>query len=906
MRRLLPLISLLALVLLAVAPAGLRYVNYYGWGGSSARPAPPKYTAANVPDVGQPTTSRFVDAPTVGSGMVLLDMAHNNQFAMAEIASLNGRLAARGYHMVPYRTGNLARQLRGASAFVVMTPLKVFSDEEVLAVVDFVQRGGRLLLVGDPARFQVGFVEDSFGFVVDYRIETAALPLNTLANEFDLLFEGDYLYNLEESEGNFRNIIMKQGQLQAESPITADLTSVAFYGSHSIRVGAGAVPLLQGGSTTYSSATDRAGGLVLGALGGNGRVLALGDINFLTEPYHTSFDNPRLIAQIADFLVQGEREYVLTDFPYFYDQTDIDLVYVGEVDLGADAFDEIISLQDAFRKARRNLWLTAVPASGQTLYLGLYNQALTQPEVMAWLAEAELTLVIDPPLLTEAEKEALAEAEAEQAEIEEPAEEVDEEAEEVVEEEAEPTPTPTPAPKVTQQLQSRMGNVQLSGTALLLYRETDNGRELLLLAASKEGLENSIERLFDLMPLNSTYALADCLTTNSMALCPTSIADELLEAELLTGGVPPVPEEEEAQDNGSTPPSNDENNGSADDDLFQFTIDDLDPPPVEQGEIGLDESVTATLPEGETHLWIYSGTDTTVDISLVGDELFDGVIEIYNERGVYVDYKDSTFSGDEELLVGLAIADGYMIVVQEYFGDGGEYTLSVLLSDEANAGQNGSEVVADENATIQTIFLYLDDTGRLAEEAPAALVAMAPLLSAYEVEVWSAAEATTPLTEEDLEGYDLIIWYSGLYRNTELFGGDTLTLMTVLFEGGKLLMMGATPPLFEPSETAALVDVEWVGDDALLLAGLEAGDVWTLTAAYQTTVVPELLEDLDPETDTLFLVRGSNSNEAGEPVGVAVRDEDAGSQFIVLFLPLEAVPASNRAQLLSNLIGWFS
>ncbi len=913
MRRMMPLILLIVLLLLAVVPAGLRYVNFYGFGRAAERPAAPVYTAANIPNVVPPSQGAFVDEPTVGSGRVLLDMSHGNNFTMPEIASLNGRLSARGYQLLPYRSGNLARQLRGVSAFVVITPLETFAEEEVLAVVEFVERGGRLLLIGDPARFQVGYIEDDFGFILDYFIESDALPLNNLAHEFDITFEGDYLYNLEESEGNFRNILMGQSEMEAENELTAELDSIAFYGSHSVKVGATATPLLMGGSQTYSSATDRAGGLVLGAMGSDGRVLALGDINFLTEPYYASLDNTQFIARIADFLVQGEREYVLTDFPYFYDSGQIELVYVGEVDLGADAFDEIISLQDAFKRARQELRLTAAPENGDTLYVGLYNQALQDPAIVAMLEEAGITLLIDPPVLTEEELEALAEEEEATTE-----EEVEEEAEEeAVEEEtaAEDETTspegeeeePVDEPEITQQIQSDMGNVQMLGTAILLYRETDDGRELLLLAPSKEGLENSIGRLLDLLPLDSEYALADCLTTESMAICPTNVEDEVVEAELLTGGVPAGPEEEVVEEESEEPVIEEEEDVEEETESFEFTLDDLDPPPVEQGEIALDESATGTLGEGETHVWTYSGDSGTVNISLIGGgEEFDAVIEVYDADGIFVQYEDSTFGGEEELLENLDIDTGYFIVVQEFFAVGGDYTLTVTAGEggvSEGEVEEGEETA--ETSPIETIFLYVDDDGDFLGETAADSVDLAALLEDdYEVVVWSASEATSELTEEDLVGYDLIIWYSGLYRSESSFDGDSLVLTSVLLEGGNLFIIGATPPLFEPAEISPLADVELVGEDEVLLAGWETGDVLELTAAYETTIVDPT--DLDTETDTLFAVRGPSSPNSGDVVGVSVRNEEEGSNILVLLLPFEALETAEQEQFLLNGINWFA
>ena len=83
-------------------------------------------------------------------------------------------------------------------------------------------------------------------------------------------------------------------------------------------------PSLITSEATGGSSEPRSDGAVEGgvpdlvAQAEEGRVLALGDLTFMTEPYHTVRDNSRLILHIADFLTGAERSYVLADFPRFF------------------------------------------------------------------------------------------------------------------------------------------------------------------------------------------------------------------------------------------------------------------------------------------------------------------------------------------------------------------------------------------------------------------------------------------------------------------------------------------------------------------------------------------------------------------------------------------------------------
>ncbi|MEZ4511918.1 MAG: hypothetical protein R3C62_08580 [Chloroflexota bacterium] len=830
MRRL--ILLLLLFVLLLVTPTAVRYLKFYQLGGATERTVP-TYDPLAIAPVPTPEAGNFVDEPEMGDGVVLLDMAHGNQFTLNEISFLDGRLAARGFDLLPFDGGDLATTLRSANALVVIAPVQDYSEDELLAVRNFVNRGGRLLMVGDPARFNIAFAEDPlFGFTV--ALETDKLPLNSLANAFDIVFTGDYLYNTLENEGNFRNIIVQEKSL-AEDALTADVGKLAFYGTHSLQLGASATPLLQGDDNTWSSATDRAGGLTLAASSAEGHVVAVGDVNFLTAPYYAVYDNGRFIAHLADFLTDtAGRGLVLGDFPYFY-QTAVNLTYLGDPELGAGAFDEIIALQDAFGRVGQTLTLADAPTAGaDALYVGLYSQA---DEVADLLAEAGVTLIIDPPLT----------AEVETAEI----------GGDVVE----------PPAETIRLIQSDLGNVQMAGTALLLLAEHDGQRSVIVLAASGQGLENVLYRLIDLIPLNADYALSDCLLQGNVALCPTQIGAEPVEAVLDTstdtspppdsGGEPPLP-------SGET---------------------------VDQGEIGLGETKTAVLQTAEIHSWVYSQGPGFIDISVESAD-FDAILEILDPSGQTLDYSDRGFTGDGEQLTGVEIpdADDYTILVSAYGDGSGSYTLTV------------SEGEPRTGANINTILLFGDDNGESLAGGNLSVEQLATLLGgSYQVTTWVASQDGA-LTEEALAGQDLLIWDSGDYRQSDGFADPSVeVIFQYLDGGGHMVVMGASPPLFGAIDLAPLADVELIGDDPLLTNGFTPGEVIELTQ----TIDAAASEMLEPSANEhLFLQRGPGSDQPGGPVALAALDEFGGNRTVFLLLPFFALPETVQPLLLDNMIGW--
>lgn len=879
-----PIIYLLVFVTLLLAPTAVRYFSTYR-AGSAARPEVPVYTP-DVPAVPTPSASDFVDEPTAGGeGLVLLDVAHDNDFSADEIAYLDGRLAARGYELLPFNGGDLATALRPVDAYLVIAPLVAFDRDEIQAVTNFVQRGGRMLLIGDPTRYNVVFDEENF--FAPPVLEDDELPLNSLANEFDIIYKGDYLYNTLENEGNFRNIILANGSL-AEDRLTDGLDQVVFYGSHSLQVGSSAKALLTGDDNTWSSATDRPGGLVLAAVGGNGRVLALGDINFLTQPYYTVYDNGRFIAQIADFLTEtDERSFILADFPYFFNN-DISLVYLGAPDLGPQAFDEIISLQDKFRRVGQTLNLAAEPSSGSdTLYLGIYNDGA---EIADLLDDAGLTLIIDPPILTAEELSALEEAATDE---EPPAEdaETDGDSADAAAEESAPE-------KVARIIQSAAGRVQMSGTAVILLNESSGSRDVIVLAASQEGLANTVNRLLDLIPLNADYALSDCLLQDTLALCPSNVADEEVEAELVTGGAaePPDSGDEDTADSGTGGDTGGDGDTAVDVDL------DAD----NQGSIALDETVSATLEAGQSHAWTFSDGPGLFDIVVDGDLDIDAVLELYDPSGNFVASADNTFDDGEETLVELELEAGdYTIVVRDFFSDGGSYTLTV--TGEQSAAAPPPEEGGAGGVTGLSILVYGDDEGEPLPDSVGYTDVdrfVELLAEGNEVTTWIWSEEGV-ITADALTDIDLLLWDSGDYFETDgFFAEDTAVIVEYLDNGGELLLVGASPGLFGGLlETTILSDIELTGDDPLLLNGLETGEIIALETAVSAVSLDSTMDDLS-EGESAFFLRGPDSEAAGDLLGVAVEDVDTAQRSIFMLLPFRALPESLQTTILPNMLNW--
>lgn len=496
---------LVAVVLILFAlPLVIRWLHFY-----EGRYEPGEVTRPALVPIQAPTREAepFVDRHSKqDSGTVLVDATHDNRFAMTELSVLQARLTARGLNMRVLGDGDdLASQLRNAKALVVISPGTMWTPEEIRWTREFVDKGGRLLLVTDPTRF--GVVLDEFGEYAG--LDSDADHINDLAAEFDIIFQADYLYNTTENEGNFRNIKLTDF---ADHELTHGLEEIAFYATHSI---VSEVPwLVTAGGATRSSSTERAHELAVSVLAADGSVLALGDLTFMAEPYNAVFDNDQFVANIADFLAGSLRRYDLADFPFFFADK-ADLVYAGEPLLDSDLLEGGSALQALFEGASKELRVrdTEDPKS-DTLFFGLYEEA---EETEPYLDLAQVTMWISPTTTTDESGQARAKpglTTTITATLD---------ADAALEVPISATAEVTPALENRVEV-AGLGEILASGTSLFLLQPDDGRQVLVVLADTEEGLQDAVGRMTD-------GRLSDCLrretqaprdpVTSFLALCPT-------------------------------------------------------------------------------------------------------------------------------------------------------------------------------------------------------------------------------------------------------------------------------------------------------------------------------------------------------------------------------------------------
>ena len=301
------LLGALALLLVCGGVAfGAGYFFFYR-GGYDPPPAPaialpPPSSPAAVS--ARPAAPQLRPGTRAAGGLLVVDALHENAFAESEIVTLRSRVAERGYEVEfvgdfaavdkeADKLRRLAAKLRRADSFLVILPREGYTEAEVALVARFVDKGGKLLLVSDPARPQ---------------------QINALAERFGLRFQPGYLYNQIEQDRNFQHILVSEFQPET---LTAGLDTIVLYTAGSIRSSGPGLAFAD--ANTQSSVMPAGDGLIPIARGSRRNVLSVADLTFMIPPHNSARDNDRLVANLAEYLTAGGREFDLGDFPHFYD-----------------------------------------------------------------------------------------------------------------------------------------------------------------------------------------------------------------------------------------------------------------------------------------------------------------------------------------------------------------------------------------------------------------------------------------------------------------------------------------------------------------------------------------------------------------------------------------------------------
>jgi hypothetical protein len=356
---------ILIVIALLTLPVLLRILFFYQFPYWNTNIQVPDYSSYSISEPPTPSSTVKPAAGIADGKVVLVDNTHGNQFRLDEIEPLVTALSARGARVEFDQDDDLlASRLKYASAYLVFSPSVSFTAGELLLIRQFIANGGRLLVFADPTRGLVDY--DFFGNGITFPDVNYANPVIA---PFGLSFYNDYIYNLKDNEGNFRNVEFSEF---VEDPLTRDLNMVVFYGAHSVHTDSGTA-LALGAADSLSSLTDQGGGLTAMALSTNGQVLAMGDFTFLTSPFNLVADNNLLLSHVADFAISAERTPSLANFPFVF-QRPVSLVSTSGVELSSDLLGPIAALQQSLKAVNIPVSVSPKPSKdGDTILLGTFS-----------------------------------------------------------------------------------------------------------------------------------------------------------------------------------------------------------------------------------------------------------------------------------------------------------------------------------------------------------------------------------------------------------------------------------------------------------------------------------------------------------------------------------------------------
>ena len=387
------MVTRLAILALLLISAAATFVGafFFFYQGSYQAPSP-----VDIP-FEQITSPRVAPGIPVDSGsaqarkgLLLVDALHANSFRAGELATLSSWVANRGYDVevlggfAPVarnaRLALLEERLRRADSFVVMLPRTAYLEAEVDLVEQFVEKGGKLLLISDPTRPN---------------------RINALAKRFGVEFQPDYLYNTVEYDLNFRHIFVRDFQ---PDPITSGLDTVTLYIAGSVRSPGNGLAFTD--TNTRSSLVEAGRDFHPIAWGDSRNVLAIGDFTFMVPPYNSLLDNDKLLSNVADYLTDSQREFDLADFPYFFEGAPEDTI---DILLGQPfLWDTGIDMRNGLAAYGLPSGISAVEdVSRDTVFVGLYDDALP---VSQYLQAAGIRIddVLSPPFAPELQRKGTA------------------------------------------------------------------------------------------------------------------------------------------------------------------------------------------------------------------------------------------------------------------------------------------------------------------------------------------------------------------------------------------------------------------------------------------------------------------------------------------------------------------
>jgi len=270
----------------------------------------------SAPDVAQLNAASFnsdeaVATPADESGdlsmsadasgkVVVVDVAHAGDIDREALTPLVSTLTENGatvrYHVGERQNGRpLNESLRSADALVVLGAEQRYTESELNGLAAFSDAGGRVLLLNEPSQASPA----GLGLLRPVASDSVTKPMAPLASQYGLAYGNGYLYNMHEYDTNYRNVYATP---TSDTALTEGVDRTVFYAAVPVEGGDAVVTATEQTTLSQTRRQD-----TYGVVARSGNVVAVGDTNVLTQEFLYRADNERLVGNLLDFLVTGEK-----------------------------------------------------------------------------------------------------------------------------------------------------------------------------------------------------------------------------------------------------------------------------------------------------------------------------------------------------------------------------------------------------------------------------------------------------------------------------------------------------------------------------------------------------------------------------------------------------------------------
>ncbi len=238
--------------------------------------------------------------PSGNVGTVLIDQSRSNRFDREDVAPLVDAITrAGGRVQFPPPNADMGTTLSGVDVLVVVDPGSEYGRTDVESIRQFLDRGGRVVIFGEPNRNVVEQQQQ-----VQAVLSTERSHLTTLGSAFGISFGTQYLYDQQHNDGNFKNVLVGPPD-NVSHPLVRGVDDVALDTAASVSADGGTV-LLRTADTAKQGTSGQGGGFPVAVVNAGGNVLAVGDKGFLEPEFASVGDNDVFIARIVEFMADAD------------------------------------------------------------------------------------------------------------------------------------------------------------------------------------------------------------------------------------------------------------------------------------------------------------------------------------------------------------------------------------------------------------------------------------------------------------------------------------------------------------------------------------------------------------------------------------------------------------------------